>query len=101
MSKIEQGYPAKIVLLLPLEQPDLLPAFVEQCLRDRVELIAVVGDNCADVEDQIDDLIVGDGSDPDRFIVTSSHPGEPLDEALNMANVWFAEGENRVEQVQF
>ncbi|MDO9587852.1 MAG: hypothetical protein Q7J13_07935 [Brevundimonas sp.] len=87
------------MLLLPLKHPERLAPFVEQCLIDRVELIAVVGDGCVEIEDQIDDLVVGDGSDTDRYVTTSSHPDEPLADALNMAEVWAAAGENRVELI--
>lgn len=64
-------YAPKIVLQLPLANPNALPEFVEACLRDRIELIAIVGPHCEEVHDQIDDLIVGDGSDGRRFISTS------------------------------
>jgi hypothetical protein len=99
VSFIETAYPAKVVLMLPVKNPERLARFVEKCLIDGVELIAVVGDGCVEIEDQIDDLVVGDGSDADQFITTSSHPGEPLGDALNMAEVWFTDGENRVELV--
>jgi hypothetical protein len=99
MSSVEAAYPAKVVLMLPVKHPERLARFVEKCLIDGVELIAVVGDGCVEIEDRIDDLIVGDGSDLERFITTSSHPNEPLADALNMAEVWFTDGENRVELV--
>ena len=99
MSSIGTPYPTKVVLILPLKHPERLAPFVEKCLIDGVELIAVVGDGCVEIEDQIDDLVVGDGSDADRFITTSSHPSELLGDALNMAEVWFTDGENRVELV--
>jgi hypothetical protein len=85
--------------MLPLKHPERLAPFVEKCLIDGVELIAVIGDGCVEIEDQIDKLVVGNGSDTDRFITTSSHPGERLGDALNMAEVWFTDGENRVELV--
>lgn len=99
MNSDRSAYPAKVVLLLPIMRPERLAPFVERCLIDRVELIAVVGDGCVEIEDEIDDLILGEGSDKDRFITTSSHPNEPLADALNMAEVWSTDGENRVELV--
>lgn len=77
-----------IVLQTPLQNPAALPEFVEACLRDRVELIAIVGPNCETLEDEIDWLIVGDGSDDSRFIVTSSHDEETLAEAVAFAEGW-------------
>jgi hypothetical protein len=48
------AYAPKLVLVTPLRAPDRLAAFVEDCLRDRVELIAVVGEGCEAVHDRID-----------------------------------------------
>ncbi len=56
-----------MVLQLPISNPDLLPSFIETCIRDGVALIAIVGEGCRDMEDIIDELIVGDGSDQSRF----------------------------------
>jgi hypothetical protein len=36
----------------------------------------------------IDKLIVGDGSDQSRFITTTSHPGETIDEVMEFARNW-------------
>ena len=99
MSSFRLPYPAKVVLLLPLKHPERLAPFVEECLMDRVELIAVVGDGCVEIENEIDELVVGDGSDKARFVTTSSHPDEPLADVLSMAELWFTDGENRVELI--
>lgn len=79
----------KIVLELPLSDVSLLAAFVEQCIADNVSLIAVVGEGCERIEDEIDWLIVGDGSDDSRFITTSSHPGETVEDATEFATMWW------------
>lgn len=91
----------KIVLVLPLSDMALLPAFIEKCLADNVSLIAVVGVGCAQIEDEIDGLIVGDGSDDTRFITTSSHPDEPLDEVVDFATMWWinADGPTHVVRI--
>ena len=68
----------KVILHSPVSDEGLLDAFVEQCLRDRVSLIAVVGPGCARLEELIDEIVVGDGADPDRFVCTTSHPDEPF-----------------------
>jgi hypothetical protein len=78
----------KIVLHSPVSDEKLLNDFVEQCLRDEVSLIAIVGPGCARLEDLIDEIVVGDGSDPDRFVCTSSHPDEPFDDVVNMVECW-------------
>jgi hypothetical protein len=81
-------YPSKVVLQLPLSAPDKLPAFVEKCVVDAVELICVAGPLADEIEDQIDWLVVGDGSDADRFIVTTAHPEEPMDRVISFATAW-------------
>ena len=81
-------YPPRVVLRLPLYKSWALAEFVEACLRDNVALIAIVGPGCAEMEDTIDELIAGDGSDDSRFIVTSSHPGETMEDVLEFASTW-------------
>ncbi len=90
----------KIVLELPLSDEGLLPAFVETCLARNVSLIAVVGEGCRRIEDEIDALIVGDGSDDSRFITTSSHPGETLDQVVEFATGWWINAEGPTEVVR-
>lgn len=91
----------KIVLVLPLSDRALLPAFVEKCVADNVSLIAVIGEGCAQIENEIDGLIIGDGSDDSRFITTSSHPDEPLDEVVDFATTWWinADGPTHVVRI--
>ena len=58
---------------------------VEQFVADGVKFVGVVGADCSRVEDIIDELVVGDGSDDRRFILTSSHPGKSIEEAVKFA----------------
>jgi hypothetical protein len=82
------AFARKIILHSPISDERLLDVFVEQCLRDQVSLIAVVGPGCARLEDLIDEIVVGGGSDPGRFVCTSSHPDEPFDDVVNMVECW-------------
>lgn len=70
----------------PILNPAALEPFVESCIQDEVLLIAVVGDGCELVEDLIDDIIVGDGHDEGRFICTTSHPEEPVEDVIEFAS---------------
>ena len=90
----------KIILHSPVSDEALLDDFVERCLRDEVSLVAVVGPGCARVEDIIDELVVGDASDPDRFFCTTSHPDEPFEDVLNMVEFWEAELDGAVQEVR-
>jgi hypothetical protein len=93
-------YPPKVILHTPLADSTKLPSFVETCLADGVVLIAVFGSDCERVEDLIDELVVGDASDESRFIMTSSHPNESLDEVLEFVAVYDAAPGAQVEQVR-
>lgn len=62
-----------------------LDELVEQFIAEGVKFVGVVGADCARVEDIIDELVVGDGSDPNRFLLTSSHPDESLHDAIAFA----------------
>ena len=90
----------RVVLQLPLGNPDALGPFVENCLRDGVALIAVVGENAAAVEDLIDDIIVGDGSVRNRFIATTQHEGETLEEVMEFAATFNASDGGSVQLVR-
>lgn len=75
----------KIVLHCPFGYRTELDALVEQFLADGVRFVGVVGAECARVEDIIDELVVGDGRDAARFILTSSHPDDSVDEVVAFA----------------
>jgi hypothetical protein len=93
-------YARKIVLQLPLSDPDLLEPFVEACLRDGVTLIAIVGEGASEMDSQIDELIVGDGSDESRFINTTFHSNETVEEVMKFARSWEEERGHSVELVK-
>jgi hypothetical protein len=62
----------------------LLFDFVERCLGHRVSILAIVGPGCSRLEDIVDEIVVGDGSDDDRYLVTTSHPDHPLEDVMRM-----------------
>jgi hypothetical protein len=93
-------YDPKIVLQLPISNPDLLSPFVEACIRDGVALIAIVGEGASEMDDLIDELVVGDGSDSSRYIVTSFHPNETAEEVLEFARRWEEERGQPVQLVK-
>ncbi|SDN34183.1 hypothetical protein [Afipia sp. GAS231] len=92
------SYAPRVILHLPLSNESLLDEFVEKCLRDKVALIAVVGEGAARIEDIIDELVVGDGSDRERFVATTSHSNETVEEVLEFAGIWTDE-QNRPVQI--
>lgn len=78
-------YLPKIVLHCPTGYRPELNDLVEQFISDGVQFVGVVGTDCALVEDIIDELVVGDGTNPNRFILTSSHPNDLLEIAIDFA----------------
>ena len=64
--------------------PDRLEEWVADWKQRGVIFVGAVGPRCAELEDEIDDLCVGDGSNP-YFMLTTSHPGETLAEAIEFA----------------
>ncbi len=73
---------------------------MEQCLADGVSLLAIYGPGSNVLEEKVDWLVIGDGSRPDRFLCTTSHPNEALDEVLAIANAWEADKGGAVDQVR-
>jgi hypothetical protein len=72
---------------------------VDDFIRDGVAFVGVVGEDCAKIEDIIDELVVGDGSDELRFILTSSHPGESVEDVFDFARSLTLEYEGEVQVV--
>ena len=81
----------RIVLHSPVVDHASLEPFVEQCLKDDVRLIAIWGEGAQALDEEVDWLVVGDGADESRYITTSSHPEESLEEVLEFASYWNCE----------
>jgi len=94
------SFAPKLILHSPVSDEALLGDFVEQCLRDGVTLLAIIGPGCSRLEDVIDEIVVGDGGDHNRFLCTTSHPNEDLDTVLNMAQTWEWEKNDPVQEVR-
>lgn len=83
--ELAMAYLQKIVLHCPTGYKRELDDLVEKFIADGVKFVGVVGEDCSRVEDIIDELVVGDGSDQTRFILTSFHEGKTVAEALEFA----------------
>jgi hypothetical protein len=84
------SYARKVVLSCPHGATSKLDDLVEEFIRDGVIYVGVVGNQCAYVEDLLDEIVVGDG-DRGCSILTASHPGEPVEEAVRFARALTAE----------
>lgn len=94
------SYAAKVVLHCPTGYHFTLDDLVEQFISDGVKFVGVVGHDCQRVEDIIDELVVGDGDDPSRFILTSSHPDETVGDVVEFARLLFDDGATDAQVVE-
>jgi hypothetical protein len=93
-------YGRKIVLHCLSGYKPELDEMVEQFLRDGVVFVGVLGKDCSRVEDIIGELVVGDGNNETRFILTSFHEDESLDEAIDFAKSLSGEYAGEIQVVQ-
>jgi hypothetical protein len=78
-----------------------LDAIVAQWIHERVSYVGVVGIDASKIEDVIDELCVGDGSNS-HFMVTASHgPDETLQDAVLLAEQLSGELAGDVRVVEF
>ncbi len=91
-------YSTKIVLHCPNGEPERMTLLVEDFIKDGVELVAVVGMDCSRIEDIIDEIVVGDG-DRDYDLLTTSHPGETVDQVVKFARSLHVKNEQEVQVV--
>ena len=89
----------KIVLHCPRGYQPQLDALVEEWMRDEVVFVGAVGKDCGKVEEIIDEICVGDGSNV-NFMLTSSHPDESLADAIEFAESLTGEHAGPVEVVE-
>jgi hypothetical protein len=94
------AYGKKIVLHSKTGYRPEMDTLIEQFIRDGVKFVGVVGEDCVKIEDIIDEILVGDGN-KDDFILTSSHPGESLEEVVEFARSLTSEYAGEVQVVEF
>lgn len=89
----------KLILHSPISNGALLRPFVERCLSEGVSLLAIVGPEADKLEAEVDWIVIGDGGNPNRFLCTTAHLQEPIEDVLNMANAFDAGPDAKTEQV--
>ena len=78
-------YLPKVVLHCSAGYGPEVDGLVEQFRGSAVKLVCVVGVDCQRIEDIIDELVVGDGSDTSWDLLTTSHPNESVAEVVAFA----------------
>lgn len=71
-----------VIVRSPVQDRQQLRAFISRCLADGVKFIAIIGPGCADLEDDVDALIVEMATDAVAMPVTTSHPDETTEDVL-------------------
>lgn len=94
------SYETKIVLHSKSGYRPEMDALIEELIREGVKFVGVVGKDCEKIEDVIDEIVVGDGS-TDNFVLTSSHPGESLEEVVEFARSLSLEYPGNVQIIEF
>ena len=86
-----------ILLICPVSDLTSLERSIELWIESGVELVSAWGMGCEKVHDRIDEIVIGDGTDTSRFLMTSWHANETLDEAKEFASQF---GRREVEEVR-
>jgi len=73
---------------------------VAEWINEGVVFLGIVGLDAAKLEDVADDVAVGDGSNP-YFLLTTSHPDESLEDAVEFAEMLTGEHAGPVRVVDF
>jgi hypothetical protein len=89
----------KVILHTPIGDMRALQDLVETWIVRKVSLVAVHGEGCEAVHDLVDQLIVGDGGNEDRFIITTWHENEPIEDVVEFVGAFGDEG--NIEHVRF
>jgi hypothetical protein len=93
--------PGKVVLhSLQGYRPEL-DAIVVQWIQERVKYVGIVGVDVSRIEDIIDDLCVGDGSNSYYMVTVSHSPDETLQDAIFLAEQISVEQADGVSVVEF
>jgi hypothetical protein len=82
----------KIILHSPVRDLRALQDLVETWIVRKISLVAVHGEGCEAVHDLLDQLIVGDDGNEDRFIVTTWHENEPIEDVIEFVGTFGDEG---------
>ncbi len=94
------AYGAKLVLHCRNGYEFRLDSMVEEFIKDGVKFVGVVGKDCSKVEDIIDQLVIGVDGNRDYDLLTSSHEGKSIEEAVEFAKALTGEFAGEVQVVE-
>lgn len=94
------SFSKKIVLHCPNGIPASMTELAAQLVKEGVKFVAVVGPACREIENMVDDASISAGSPDQNFVLTSSHLGESIEEAIEFAERLTGEYEGPVQLVE-
>jgi len=94
------NFAKKIVLHCPNGVPSNMGEVAEQFVANGVKFVGAVGPACEEVENIVDEVSVAAGSPERNFILTSSHPKESLQDAIEFAECLGGEYEGSVQVLE-
>jgi hypothetical protein len=94
------AYGKKIVLHCPQGLHRSIDSLVDAFIKSGVVFVGVVGKDASRIEDVIDEICVGDGSNVYEML-TASHEGETIQDAINMAEQLTGEYAGPIQVVEF
>jgi hypothetical protein len=94
-------YGKKIVLHCPRGLHGLIDSFVAAFIKCGVIYVGVVGKDASQIEDIIDWSCIGEGDADPYFMLTASHEGESLENAIEFAEQLTGDYAGPVQVVEF
>ena len=98
--ELSMNYGKKIVLHCPKGLHSSIDSIVDALIKSGVTYVGVVGKDAAHIEDIIDEICVGDGSDV-YSMLTANHENETIQDAINLAEQLTGEYAGPVQIVEF
>lgn len=94
------SYGKKIVLHCPRGLHQSIDSLVGALIKSGVTYVGVVGKDASRIEDIIDEICVGDGSNV-YYMLTANHENETIQDAINLAEQLSGEYAGPVQVVEF
>lgn len=94
------SYEKKIVLNCPRGLHQSIDSLVDAFMQSGVTYVGVVGKDASHIEDIIDEICVGDGSNV-YSMLTANHEDETIQDAINLAEQLTGEYVGPVQMVEF
>ena len=90
----------KVVLVTDLPYTSAHEPFLQSLVDRGVTLFCAFGRDCSNWETGMDFVCIGEDGSGAHFVMTTSHPDEPLEDVINMAELWHVDGDSSVEVIR-